>query len=67
MKGIRNKIERRLRIAAASVFVGLSIQLVTLRIHHPLAFLAFIMIGSPLVFLGAVLYLWSVVSEGRST
>ncbi|HEV2697351.1 MAG TPA: hypothetical protein VGU90_05110 [Terriglobales bacterium] len=55
-------IERRVRIAGALVCLGLLIQLLTLVRIHPLAFVAFILIGCPLVFAGLVLYLYSIVS-----
>ena len=60
-------IERRVRLAGALVCLGLLIQLLTLVRIHPLAFVAFIAIGCPLVAAGLLLYLYSVVShaEGR--
>ena len=58
--------EKKLRRAAAFLFAGLGVQLTTLLINHPLAFMAFILIGSPLVFIGAVFYLWSVVVHSES-
>ena len=61
MDAIPNKTERRLRLAALCVLAGLGVQFATLLINHPLAFMAFVLIGSPLVFAGAVIYLWSVV------
>ena len=63
--GAQNKTEHMLKMAAAFIFVGLAIQLVTLLRNHPLAFMTFIFVGSPLVFIGAVLYLWSVVSHSE--
>jgi uncharacterized membrane protein YozB (DUF420 family) len=69
--GALSKTERMLKVAAAFIFVGLAIQLVTLLRNHPLAFMAFIFVGSSLVLIGAVLYLWSVVlhseTEGQSS
>jgi len=60
-------IERRVRLAGVLVCLGLLIQLLTLVRIHPLAFVAFIAIGCPLVAAGLLLYLYSVVShaEGR--
>jgi hypothetical protein len=60
-------IESRVRLAGVLVCLGLLIQLLTLVRIHPLAFVAFILIGCPLVFAGLVLYLYSIVSyaEGR--
>jgi hypothetical protein len=61
----QDKTERRLRSSAACLLIGLGIQFVTLLINHPLAFLAFALVGSPLVLAGAALYLWSVVIHGE--
>jgi len=58
---VQDGTERRLRWSAACLLIGLGIQFVSLLINHPLAFLAFILIGSPLVLAGAGLYLWSIV------
>jgi hypothetical protein len=60
-------IERRVRLAGVLVCLGLLIQLLTLIRIHPLAFVAFILIGCPLVAAGLILYLYSIVSyaEGR--
>ena len=55
--------ERRLRWAAAILFAGLGIQLATLLVNKPLAFIAFILVGSPLVLIGAGVYLWSIVTH----
>jgi flagellar biosynthesis protein FliR len=55
--------ERRIRLAAAFLFVGLAVQFATLLVNKPLAFMAFILIGSPLVLVGTVLYLWSIVTH----
>jgi hypothetical protein len=41
--------------------VGLLVQLASLLIVHPLAFVAFLMIGCPLMAAGIVLYLFSLV------
>ena len=55
--------ERRLRLSAAILFSGLGIQLATLLVNRPLAFMAFILVGSPLVLIGAGVYLWSIVTH----
>ena len=57
----QTRTESSLRRAAAFLFIGLAIQLSTLLVNHPLAFMAFIFVGSPLVLIGALTYLWSVV------
>lgn len=60
-------IERRVRLAGLLVCVGMLIQVLTLVRIHPLAFVAFILIGCPFVAAGLLLYLYSIVSyaEGR--
>ena len=56
-------IERRIRKAALLVCLGLLVLLLTLVRIHPLAFVAFTVIGCPLVLAGIVLFLYSVVSH----
>jgi hypothetical protein len=56
-------IEKRVRLAALLICVGLLVQLITLVRIHPLAFMAFILIGCPLVLAGLLLYLYSIVSH----
>ena len=55
--------ERRLRLSAAILFAGLAIQFGTLLVNKPLAFMAFILVGSPLVMIGAGIYLWAIVTH----
>jgi hypothetical protein len=62
---MQTRTERRLRLSALCLLVGLAIQFMTLLVNHPLAFLIFVGIGSPLVFIGAILYLWSVVMHAE--
>jgi hypothetical protein len=45
------------------VSAGLIIQMLTLLWTHPLAFMAFLLIGCPLVGAGILLYLYSLVSH----
>jgi hydrogenase/urease accessory protein HupE len=59
-------IEHRLRWAGFLIAVGLVIQLTTFIWVHPLAFIAFIVIGCPLVGAGVLLYLYSLVSQQPS-
>ncbi len=56
-------IEKRLRLAALLVCLGLLVQLITLVRIHPLAFMAFVLISCPLVVAGVLLYLYSIVSH----
>jgi hypothetical protein len=60
-------VEKRLRLAAVFTCLGLLVQLITLFRIHPLAFMAFILIGCPLVLVGILLYLYSIVSHGPET
>ena len=54
-------MERRLRLAGWTISAGLLIQLLTLTWTHPLAFVAFLMIGTPLVAAGAAYYLYFLI------
>lgn len=60
-------IEKRIRLAAVLVCLGLLVLLLTLLRIHPLAFMAFILIGCPLVLAGILLYLYSIVSHQPET
>lgn len=55
-------IQRRVRIAAALVSAGLVVELLALRGLHPMAFLAFALAGIPLVAVGILVFLYSLVS-----
>ena len=59
-------IECRINWASKLIGAGLLVQLVALLAVHPLAFVAFLMIGCPLVAAGVVLYLLSLVSSSTS-
>ena len=56
-------IERRLRQAGALILVGLLVQLVTIGWNHPLSFLAFLFVGSPITLAGIVVYLYSLATN----
>jgi len=53
--------ERRIRWASLLIGGGLLVQLGSLLVVHPLAFLAFLMVGCPLMAAGIVLYLISLL------
>lgn len=57
-------MERRLRWAGILVLLGVLVEGVALRWSHPTAFLVLAFIGMPLVMLGVLLFLWSLVSAG---
>ena len=59
-------VERRVRLAATLICLGLLVLLLTLVRVHPLAFMAFILIGCPLVLAGILMFLYSIVSEGTT-
>ncbi|HEX6806105.1 MAG TPA: hypothetical protein VF133_20700 [Terriglobales bacterium] len=59
----RPVLERRLRMASILVCLGLGVLLLSLIRVHPLAFMAFILIGCPLVLAGILLFLYSIVSH----
>lgn len=54
-------LERRLQISALFIVFGLVIGLLTLFWTHPLAFVAFAVLGCPLVLIGTVSYLLSLL------
>lgn len=60
------RLEKRLRIAGLLVMIGLLVELVTLYWAHPTAFLFFLLLGGSLMFLGIVLYLYSLVISSDS-
>lgn len=55
--------ERRIRLASALVCLGLLVLLLSLVRIHPLAFVAFTVIGCPLLLAGVLLFLYSIVSH----
>jgi len=61
-----NLIERRIRWSGILVGAGLIIQMLTLLWTHPLAFVAFLLIGCPLVAAGILLYLYSLATYGQA-
>ena len=54
--------ERRIRWASRLVGAGLLVQLASLLTVHPLAFVAFLMVGCPLMAAGLLLYLFSLIA-----
>ena len=54
-------IERRIKWASWLIGAGLLVQLGSLLLVHPLAFVGFLMVGCPLVLAGIVLYLLSLI------
>lgn len=54
-------IERRIKWASWLIGAGLLVQLASLLLVHPLAFVGFLMVGCPLVLAGIVLYLLSLI------
>ena len=61
------RVETRIRWAAALICAGLLVLLLTLIRIHPLAFVAFAVIGCPLVLAGILLFLYSIVSHQPET
>jgi hypothetical protein len=57
-------IESRIKWASLLIGAGLLIQLGTLFRIHPLAFVAFVVAGCPLIGAGIILYLWSLAPAG---
>ena len=61
------RVEIGVRWAAALICAGLLVLLLTLIRIHPLAFVAFAVIGCPLVLAGILLFLYSIVSHQPET
>jgi len=59
------RMERRLRLSGTFIVIGLVLQGLTLLKIHPLAFIAFLGIGTPLVAVGIVLYLLALIQTGE--
>jgi len=60
-------IERKLRIAAGLVLVGLVIEALTLAWDHPLSFMFFLAPGALLIAVGIVIFLLALVSAPAAT
>jgi hypothetical protein len=58
-----SSIELRIRWSGMLIVLGLFIQMLTLLWTHPLAFVAFLLVGCPLVGAGILLFLYSLVSH----
>jgi hypothetical protein len=56
-------MERRIRWSGLLIAVGLLLQMLTLPLTHPLAFVGFVVLGCPLVAAGILLFLYSLVSH----
>lgn len=56
------RTERLLRLSSVLVIIGLAGQVLTLFWNHPLAFLGFMFLASPLVLAGILIYLYAVLT-----
>jgi hypothetical protein len=66
-KHASSTIERRIRISAVLLIVGLAIEAMTLHWAHPTAFLVFMFIGGTCMGAGILLFLCSLVSNDTNT
>ena len=57
-------VERRVRLAAILVLLGLAIEAVTLSVLHPLSFVAFASVGVLLIVAGIVVFLFTLLRAG---
>ena len=55
-------IQRRIRISSVLIGLGLLVQLLTLLGTHPLAFVAFLVIGCPVTAAGIFFFLWTILT-----
>ena len=58
-----NQLEKRRQVAGVFIVLGLVIEALCLIWSTPIAFVIFVMIGGLLMFVGIVLYLYSLVSN----
>jgi len=59
-------IENKLRRASLIIAAGLFLQFVSLLPLHPLAFIAFVGLGVPVMGIGVLLFLFSLVTHSES-
>ena len=59
-------IERRIRWAGLLITAGLAILFLSLLWVHPLSFMAFLVVGCPLILVGVLLYLYSLSAKDGS-
>jgi hypothetical protein len=57
-------VERRIRVAAILVLLGLAIEAITLWVLHPLSFVAFASVGVLLIVAGIVVFLLTLLRAG---
>lgn len=60
-------VETRLKRAGLIVALGLLIQLLSLLPVHPLAFIAFVGAGVPIMAIGVIMFLLAIVSSSEGT
>ena len=60
-----NGVERGIKWASALIAAGLFVQIVSLYPIHPLAFVSFLMLGCPLMAVGIVIYLLSLLPQRK--
>ncbi len=59
-------IENKLRRAALIIALGLFLQLLSLLPLHPLAFIAFVGVGVPIMAIGVIFFLLSLVTHSEA-
>jgi hypothetical protein len=60
-----NGVETRIKWASGFIGAGLLVQVASLFPIHPLAFVSFLMLGCPLMAVGVVIYLISLVPHRK--
>ena len=64
-KASDNMLQRRIRLSAILVIIGLVVEATTFIWAHPTAFLAFAFVGCAFMGLGMLIFLYSLVSADR--
>ena len=57
------KLDQRLKMAAALIITGVTAQVATALWNHPLSFLAFMFVASPVTLAGTLVYLLALVRQ----
>ena len=64
---MRKQLDERIRLSALIIALGLIVQGVSATVLHPLAFIAYLLVGFPLVCAGVLYFLSGLVSKaGRN-
>lgn len=61
------RMDRRIRVSAILLIIGLLVEAISLRWAHPTAFLVFVFIGGAFMAAGGLIFLYSLVEGDRAS